>query len=330
MGLVFLLGFAIGLFLTPPQKMTRNEATQAVREDSSEYSFINPLLFTLGGESLLPEYQPLKNIINNYIHSAISEEEISDVSVYFRNLNSAQWISVNMDETYSPASMLKVVTLMGIMRAAESDQDLLKEQLFITGSDKALVEGQQRYPVEDPIRSGHSYDVKTLIDHLIIDSDNVANVALINRIGEDKINKIYEDMQLHLPSVMDKGYTAEEYSHLFRTLYNSTYLSRSVSEEVLKLLSITKFNKGLVAGVPKNITVSHKFGSRTGNPNPSTTDGNLSINERELHDCGIVYYPDNPYFLCIMTRGSNFEHLEKSISDISRLVWDYFDKHLAD
>lgn len=325
MGAVFATGFVIGLFIMPPVKF-KTQDIQVVRENSPDYEFINPLLFTIGGESLLPEYQPLKDIITNYTESAIAEDEISNVSVYFRNLNSAQWISVNNEETYSPASMLKVITLMATMRAAEFDPELLNERILITGDDTSLVSSQQRYPVEDPIRSGHSYPVETLIDHLIIDSDNVANVALINRISEEKTDLIYEDMQLHLPSESGRGYTSEEYSHLFRTLYNSTYLSRSVSEKVLELLSRTKFDQGLVAGVPEDITVSHKFGSRTGNPNPSTNSASLSEDERELHDCGIVYYPENPYFLCVMTRGSDFDKLERTIQSISKLTWDYFDK----
>jgi len=27
----------------------------------------------------------------------------------------------------------------------------------------------------------------------------------------------------------------------------------------------------------------------------------------QLHDCGIVYYPETPYLLCVMTKGWNFE-----------------------
>src|SRR6185436_5295057 len=96
--------------------------------------------------------------------------------------------------------------------------------------------------------------------------------------------------------------TPQNYSHLFRALYNGTYLSHDASEKALELLSRTKFSDGIVAGVPKETTVSHKFGERTLSLNTS------SINE--LHDCGIVYYPGHPYFLCIMTKGtSDFEEL---------------------
>jgi hypothetical protein len=56
------------------------------------------------------------------------------------------------------------------------------------------------------------------------------------------------------------------------------------------------YNDGLKAGIPANIELAHKFGER----------GIIGMNGREqkqLHDCGIIYYPKHPYILCIMTRG---------------------------
>lgn len=316
-GLALLTGLVIGLFITPPH-IHDNPPVQAVREDSAAYEFINPLLFTVGSESDLPEYRPLKELINDYADRAVQNTSVRDISVYFRNLNSGQWISVNDEVTYSPSSMLKVVTLMAVMRAAESEPMILKKHLMIVGDDADLIARQQRYAVEDPIRSGHTYPVQTLIDHLIIDSDNVANIALINMLSEDRIAPIYDDLRLD-PMGSGRNYTAEEYSHVFRTLYNSTYLSRNVSEKVLGLLSRTKFDQGIVSGVPDGTIVSHKFGSHAETPN-----------DVELHDCGIVYYPENPYFLCVMTRGIEFDALETSIADISKLVYEYFDENLAD
>jgi hypothetical protein len=114
------------------------------------------------------------------------------------------------------------------------------------------------------------------------------------------------------------NYTARQYSHLFRALYNGTYLSKPLSEKVLELLSKTRFDRGLVAGVPEGTVVSHKFGVR----NIVNSDADTTPVARELHDCGIIYYPNNPYFLCVMTRGADFPTLESVIKDISRITWN--------
>jgi beta-lactamase class A len=302
-----LAGLILGWFLhTQPSA----PEFQSIRETSSTYKFISPLLLTRAPEEQsFPLYAPLKQDLTDYITSEIREGRATDVSVYYRDLNSGQWIYVNPDETFSPASMLKVVTLITVMRAVELDPGLLSRRVTLKGEDSKLVNSQTYYPTTNPIRTGHTYTTQELIDHLIVESDNVANAALIQQVGDDKIVKTYDDLLLHHPEDGER-YTAQEYSRLFRILYNSTYLPRNVSEQVLELLSKTRFNNGLVAPLPKDTVVSHKFGV------------NVSNLGRELHDCGIVYYPSNPYFICVMTRGQEFPALESIIQKTSRLVWD--------
>jgi len=81
-------------------------------------------------------------------------------------------------------------------------------------------------------------------------------------------------------------------------------------------LSKTTFVGGLVAGLPTGLTVSHKFGEYV------AADGNDQITSIELHDCGIVYYPPSPYFICVMTRGTNLDNLKTAIKDVSGLIYD--------
>lgn len=64
-----------------------------------------------------------------------------------------------------------------------------------------------------------------------------------------------------------------------------------------RMLKDSEFRGGLVAGVPSNIMVAHKFGESKLN------------NEKQFHDCGIVYFPKNQYLLCVMSRSSIMETL---------------------
>ncbi len=105
--------------------------------------------------------------------------------------------------------------------------------------------------------------------------------------------------------------TVRGYASLFRILFNASYLNVENSEKVLSWLSETEYRSGLVAGVPADVKVAHKFGER------------LYANDiKELHDCGIIYFPENPYLLCVMTRGSDFAALEALISEISRILYE--------
>jgi hypothetical protein len=69
-----------------------------------------------------------------------------------------------------------------------------------------------------------------------------------------------------------------------------------------------------VAGVPPEIVVSHKFGERH-------FEGDVEI--EQLHDCGIVYKPNHPYMLCIMTRGHDVRTLAPVIAQISKMVYSH-------
>jgi beta-lactamase class A len=101
------------------------------------------------------------------------------------------------------------------------------------------------------------------------------------------------------------------YSSFFRILYNGTYLSQDNSERLLTVLSRSAFSQGLSAGLPQDITVAHKFGEA------DSPDGT-----KQLHDCGIVYKPRQPYLICVMTKGNNFPALAKVIGHISETVYN--------
>lgn len=308
---IFIFGIFVGRLISSNSSYTQN--ISSVREGSEDYTFINPLLFTKSiKQENYPEYQTLKDDIAIYIEEAKKEKKIGNSSVYFRNLDGGEWFSINPDERYQPASMFKVITLITVMRLVEIDPGFLNKKVQIMGDDTKLLESQSRYPIKDPIRSGNVYSVDTLIKHLIIDSDNIANTALIDLVGKERIDKTYSDLELPLPDDMGLGYTTQQYSRLFRVLYNGTYVSHSLSEKILNLLSKTNFTHGIVAGVPDDIIVSHKFGIKTIDSIPST---------KELHDCGIVYKAEHPYFICIMTKGDDYDELENVIQDVSKIVW---------
>ena len=127
-------------------------------------------------------------------------------------------------------------------------------------------------------------------------------------------DQLYTDLQISPPNdaVSDDFMTVKTYASFFRILYNASYLSPAMSEKALSLLSQITFDKGIVAGVPNNIPVAHKFGERIYTDNQ----------EHQLHDCGIVYHLTDPYLLCVMTRGTDFNVLTSVIKDLSKQVWD--------
>ena len=92
-----------------------------------------------------------------------------------------------------------------------------------------------------------------------------------------------------------------------------------MSEKALEILGSTQFDFGIEGGVPEGVTVANKFGERT------------LEDQRQLHDCGIIYAPKGPYLLCIMTRadlktGASFNQLAEIMSSLSEKTYQYLHK----
>lgn len=286
-----------------------------------QYALINPLIFTESDQRLYPEFDGLDAAINRYVKGAESDGDASSVSVYFRELNNGHWTGTDENETYEPSSMLKVAVMIAYLRSAMAQSNLsngsvegyLSQRLYYPGADEA----GQHYTSAHHLAPGYR-SMSDLIDTMIVDSDNVATKVLVSD-NESQFQSVYEDFRLPpTPTGSVTDYmTARSYSVVFRALYNASYLPRSLSEQALELLTKTDFTEGLVAGVPKDTVIAHKFGEHT----YALSDGTAV--SRELHDCGIVYYPDHPYFLCIMTKGHDFPKLQSVISGLSKLIYDY-------
>jgi beta-lactamase class A len=122
------------------------------------------------------------------------------------------------------------------------------------------------------------------------------------------------------PSVLSKytdNMSVQAYSMFLRALYNATYLNREDSERALRLLSETDFSEGIESGVPNSTLVAEKFGE------VKMTDSSGVQLGKEINNCGIVYYPDHPYLLCIMTKGegNDIKGLESVVAGVSRIVY---------
>jgi beta-lactamase class A len=282
-----------------------------IRENDTLYHYINPLIL-VDTPRQAPEFGPLKENVNDYISEVESEKSASSVSVYFRDLNSGRWTGINEDESYDPSSLLKVAVMVGYLKKASDDATILLKKLpYVYTSDPG-----QNYKPEHPLQNG-TYTIRDLLQAMIIGSDNDALALLYNN-DRDAFVDVLKTLQIPPPKSLDAldFISPKEYSSVFRTLYSSTYLPRGFSEQALDLLVYTDFKNGIVSGVPAGTIVAHKFGEHT-------TAVNDIAQSRQLHDCGIIYYPGKPYLLCVMTRGNDFKSLESVLSNISKITYTF-------
>jgi len=275
------------------------------------FSLVNPLLSCGDFEFPSPKVTAkLKVDVEEYLQQSTKRGDIVRGAVYYRDLNSGPWFGINFMEQFTPGSLLKVPLLMSYYRQAEMRPSILEEKLTLTED----IHVEQLVPPEDPIVVGGSYTIAELLEKMIADSDNNAAVLLFNAGDQKLFNSTFIDLGLTPPAPgADYSVDVRTYSSFFRILYNATFLSPESSQRALEMLTKAKFKEGLVAGVPENIPMAHKFGERE-------LDSAASL--KQLHDCGIVYMPKDPYLLCVMTQGRDLDVLGKTVARISKMVFD--------
>ncbi len=313
--IVFVAGLFLGLFIGIYQASDMDRIAQgyAVRQRGTK--FTNPLLECEVAKDALgdKELRPFQRQVQDFIGKEMRARRIEDIGVYFRDLNNGPSFGINNDKKFSPASLFKVPLMIAYFKLAESDPKILGKKLTYTGrsDDNAL----EYYRPSQAIQPGKAYTIDELIYRMIVYSDNNAKDILLSEVDTHLLAQVHLDLGVEIPSggTPEDFISAQAYSSFFRVLFNASYLSREMSEKALRYLSEADFKLGLVAGAPPGIPVAHKFGEHRLKTNAAI---------KELHDCGIVYYPANPYLLCVMAKGRSFEDIGNVIRDISRIVFN--------
>lgn len=316
--LVFSFGFFCGVHLLAKRNQETGNSVQIRKKGA--YQFINPLLeCDIQGFEFNRKYIPFENEIKHEI-SNLSKDvyDGNEFAVYFRDLNNGPWFGINEEANFTPASLMKVPLMIAYFKQAENNPSILDEKIEIESADSGYY---QNISSGLKLTIGEEYSVEELIDFMIINSDNGAMLTLLNYIDPAQLESVYTDLGITVPNIRtpEDYMSVKEYASFFRIMYNAAYLDDEYSEKALDLLSRGQFHAGLVAGVPAGIKVSHKFGERKNIYFGQQTD--------QLHECGIIYYPDQPYLLCVMTRGNDLNVLANFIKDVSKSVYEQINKN---
>ncbi|HEY4518659.1 MAG TPA: serine hydrolase [Candidatus Paceibacterota bacterium] len=290
-------------------KTARYDGGGQVRQGN--YQFTNPLLeCNVSGISA-----PKKNFeksVAKLIDQMLRDGLIKHAAFYYRDLNNGPVFGLNHQDTYFPGSLGKLPLAMAIYKMAESRPSVLSEKIVYDNFETPPA-GLEYISTSTVLSIGESYRLEELIDLMLRYSDNQAAFLLYTYADKRELDTIYQFLGIDgdvLTANKDGQIGVRQYSSFLRILYNASYLSGENSNTILKTLSRAEFTEGLRAGVPTSIPIANKFGiaeSQAGLP--------------QMHDCGIIYVPNKPYLLCIMTEGNRLEQLYEAIAKISALVY---------
>lgn len=266
--------------------------------NKTDNEFLSPLIQTENPNDVLINFTLLRNNLNRYV-----ENVNADLGLFFEYLPSGITIGINEKETFYQASLVKVPMAMYLYKGIELGKITMKDLYVIEDKYKDSDFGELwKKP------SGTTISLEELINIMLVDSDNTAYRTLWGKYPQF-LDEIFDN--LDLPKDSEKGdpvVTPKNYSSVFKSLYLSSYNTKEHSNEILETLTTTSFDNWIVAGVDNNIKVAHKIGVRD--------------KEHAYSDCGIVYIPDRPYFLCVFVGGS-IEDADTHIPALSREIFQF-------
>lgn len=297
---IIILSLVVNAFLVVQMSSLSNNSKEA-----EQYPLLARRIFLENANDIIINFLPLRSAIYEYI-----AKQNNIIDIYFEYLPSALSISANNNQLSYAASLMKIPVVTTVYHQIETG-GLHKDDILTLKKEHI----DSRYGSLWQRGEGATVTVKEAIRFALVESDNTAARVLSSVISDeaffDVLSRLDLDYRLdenaHTILISPKGY-----SNILRSLYLSSYLTPESSNEILKMLTETKFSNKIVAGIPKDIPVAHKIGTFT------------EVEEtKQVHsDCGIVYVPKRPYLLCIMSHSTEQQAI-KHMQYLSQMIYKY-------
>ncbi len=231
--------------------------------------------------------------------------------IYFEYLPTGTSIGVNEKQEFHAASLFKVPVIMAYYKQ--------RERMHMT-NDPVLEIKEEHLDNEFGTLyqkgAGHKIKMSEAIRLSLEESDNTAAKMIASGVQEADFNEVYNGVDIDLLADQNGAIlTPKNYSSILKALYFSAVLEKESSSAILNYLANSKFNDKLVAGIPPDITVSHKIGDFI----------DKETGEKAYMDCGIVYLPRRPYLLCMVSE-TNEDIARQRMSNLSRTIYNYISK----
>lgn len=229
-------------------------------------------------------------------------KELSGIyGFYVRRLNGGFGYGENEMEEFEPASLNKLPVMIAMFVAVEEGSISLETKYKLKNEDKIRGSGSLYIRPE-----GYELSYRDLVLLMGKESDNTAFNIARNILGEEKINKVIEEIGMGNTQVFgeDQFTTPYDIGILFSKLVEGELISSAHSEEILGYLTDTVYEQWLVAGISSEIRVAHKFGRET----------------HVVNDAGVVFTED-PFIVVILSKGVVEREADKVFPELARLIF---------
>ena len=243
------------------------------------------------------------------------------IGIAVKDFKTGDVLAVNADTIFPQASSIKVAVLIELLRQSQAGTLKLDERVevhkvqLVGGS--GVLQG-----FADGTSSLSLHDLAVL---MIVLSDNSATNILIDRLGMAKVNDTLAGLHLSQTRLQRRMIdleaerqgrenlsTPREMTTLYDLLFHGKALDEKHTTIALEILKMTKDPLSpLARGLPEGVRMAEKPGDLNG----------------VRCDSGIVLLEGRPYAISVMTTYvADREAAERTISEISRRVYSYFER----
>ncbi len=244
------------------------------------------------------------------------------MGVAILDLSSGQTFLLHADDVFPQASSIKIAVLAELYHQAQqagprdaklSDLYTVQNSDIVAGSDimGGLTPGVTRVTNRD------------LATMMVAVSDNSATNVLIDHVGMKNVNALMANLGLPRTQLRRKMMdvqaasegrenlsTPHEMMTLLEEIYEGKVLNKEMTEDFFKMLSTHK-ESFIPRLLPDSVRIANKPGEL----------------EAVRNDSGIVFVPNRPYVLCVMTTYLQKERDgEDAISRVSEAAYQMFDR----
>ncbi len=221
-------------------------------------------------------------------------------SLYIKNLEDhAEEYRYQENKKYYAASLYKVPVAVSILKEIDRGNISLDTKVEYKKEDTADGTGVIYHSP-----TGTKYSVESILSFLLKQSDNTGQNILMRSFSKTTSEQAFSLVN-RLSDFHAKNITsAKEYSDFLMTIYEGDYLTEESKGYLFDLMSNTSFDDWIADKFNKDMIFAHKIGSWPGS----------------FHDCGILFYPDKKYVLCMMSENSTLEEFKLVSEDVAEFM----------
>jgi len=262
------------------------------------------------------------------LNKIILETRIAKVGLAAYNFATREEILINADESFHPASTIKICVMMEVFRQARQGLFSLDDRIMVRNEFASIVDGSvYSLLAEDDSEKdlyeliGQPLPIRDLVRRMITISSNLATNLLVERVTPERITAFMRELGADGLIVrrgvednkafqlgLNNSATARGFMKILAKLANREVVSPEASDEMIEIMLKQQFNEMIPAQLPAGVRVAHKTG----------------WNDDLYHDAGIVY-PLNkePFILVILTRGFKTEsEAHTLIASLAKAIYD--------